>query len=263
VEFLYPEQGIGALYEGLAAAVEEAGGTVHLSAPVQNIECRDGRAVAVHADGVSAEVDWALSTMPLRALTDAIDMLPTVEAAQALRQRALLLVNLALDRPQAMEQHWIYLLDPRFRFNRFAEQKNLGSGCAPPERTALSFELCCNVGDEVWETPDEALFDAARADIEKTGLFEGQDFEGLTVLRCAEAYPIYDLGFESNVAAALDAAAGVPNVLSLGRQGLFLNIDMHNAMAMGSAAVEFLSEPDPTPAAWYARPEHSTARSAL
>lgn len=263
VEFLYPERGIGVLYERLASAVEAAGGTVHLSTPVRQIECREGRAVAVHAEGVSVEADWVLSTMPLRALAGAVDALPPVQAVSALRQRALLLVNLALDRPQAMEKHWVYLLDPRFRFNRFAEQKNLGAGCAPPQRTALSFELCCDVGDEVWTAPDATLFDGARADIEKTGIFPGQQFEGLAVLRCAEAYPIYDLGFEENVAAALDAVATVPNVLSLGRQGLFLNCDMHNAMAMGMAAATFIATPNPEPFEWYARPEHSTARSAL
>jgi protoporphyrinogen oxidase len=174
-----------------------------------------------------------------------------------------MLVNVALDRPQAMAQHWIYLLDPQFRFNRFAEQKNLGAACAPADRTALSLEVCCDVGDELWHASDESLYDAARADLQKTGLFADQRFEGLTVLRCAEAYPIYDLGFEKDVAAALDALAAIPNLLSVGRQGLFLNCDMHNAMAMGMAAAEFLAEPDPSPAAWYARPEHSTGHPAM
>jgi protoporphyrinogen oxidase len=263
VEFLYPERGIGALYEALAAGIEEAGGTVHLSAPVRQIEMATGRAAAVHADGVSVEADRVISTIPLRSVVEAAGLLPVVEAARSLRQRALMLVNVALDRPQAMAQHWIYLLDPQFRFNRFAEQKNLGAACAPADRTALSLEVCCDVGDELWHASDESLYDAARADLQKTGLFADQRFEGLTVLRCAEAYPIYDLGFEKDVAAALDALAAIPNLLSVGRQGLFLNCDMHNAMAMGMAAAEFLAEPDPSPAAWYARPEHSTGHPAM
>ena len=224
---------------------------------------RGDRAAAAHADGVSVEADWVISTIPLRTVVEAAGLLPVVEAARSLRQRALMLVNVAVDRPQAMGQHWVYLLDPQFRFNRFAEQKNLGAACAPADRTALSLEICCDVDDELWNASDESLYDAARADLEKTSLFPGQRFEGLTLLRCAEAYPIYELGFEKNVAASLDALAGIPNLLSVGRQGLFLNCDMHNAMAMGMAAAEFAARPDASPAEWYARPEHSTARSAL
>jgi len=164
-EFLYPDRGMGVLFEALRDAVVRAGGRVHLSTPARALRLRGGRVAAVEAEGpagrVTVEADWVLSTIPVGTLARAVD--PPLDesvrtAAERLRFRSLLLVNLALDRPQAMPQHWVYLLDPRFRCNRVAEQKNLGKLCAPPDRTALAFELCCDEGDEFWRTPDEALF---------------------------------------------------------------------------------------------------------
>ena len=260
IDFFYPERGSGVLFEALREAVTQAGGSVHLSAPVRRVRVSEGQGAEIRADGpngpLDVRADWVISTIPVGALAKAID--PPLDAAvrqaaDRLRFRSLMLVNLALDIPQAMPQHWVYLLDPRFRFNRVAEQKNLGRLCAPANRTALAFELCCNEGDEVWRSPDEALYEAAIAEARKTGLFPDTPMKGLCVLRLAEAYPVYDLELDRNLGAVVGALRGIPNLVSLGREGLFLNCDIHDAMLMGLEGAEFAMGSPALPAVWYDR----------
>jgi protoporphyrinogen oxidase len=260
VDFFYPERGSGVLFEALRDAVIQAGGIIHLSAPVRTVRASERKGVEILADGpggpIGVRADWVISTIPVGALAKAIDPPLDAAARQAadrLRFRGLVLVNLALDIPQAMPQHWVYLLDPKFRFNRVAEQKNLGKLCAPADRTALAFELCCNEGDEVWRSPDEALYEAAIAEARKTGLFPNTPIRGLCVLRLREAYPIYDLGLDQNLEAVFGALRGIPNLVSLGREGLFLNCDIHDAMLMGLEGAEFAMSRPTLPAAWYDR----------
>jgi len=259
-EFFYPERGIGAFFDALRNEIVGAGGTIHLHAVVNTVRLAGGQAAEVQAgspDGpLVARADWVLSTIPIAALARAVA--PPLDAtaqraADLLRFRSLMLVNLAVDLPTVMPQHWVYLLDPKFRFNRVAEQKNLGRLCAPASRTALAFELSCNEGDQLWQTPDQALYELAAEEARATGLFPEKPMEGICVLRLAEAYPIYDLEFERNLDAVLSALRGVPNLLTFGREGLFLNCDIHDSMLMGIEAAEFATGSTGSPAAWYDR----------
>ncbi len=58
----------------------------------------------------------------------------------------------------------------------------------------------------------------------------------VTVRRLAQAYPIYDQGYEKPFA-TLDAwADSLPRFLTYGRQGLFAHDNTHHALAMAYAA---------------------------
>lgn len=60
------------------------------------------------------------------------------------------------------------------------------------------------------------------------------------VTRSKDAYPIYDLPFEKNLDLTLKGLSGIPNLFSAGRQGLFLNTDMHDSMVSGRGAARTL-----------------------
>ena len=52
---------------------------------------------------------------------------------------------------------------------------------------------------------------------------------------------MYRSGYQQHLRSAFDALAGVPNLVTTGRQGLFLDIGMHDAMALGKRAFEHLT----------------------
>jgi protoporphyrinogen oxidase len=66
---------------------------------------------------------------------------------------------------------------------------------------------------------------------------------GADVSRCSHAYPIYDLGYESNASRVLDALEEIPDSVTCGRQGLFRYNNMDHSIEMGKyAALETLGE---------------------
>jgi protoporphyrinogen oxidase len=58
------------------------------------------------------------------------------------------------------------------------------------------------------------------------------------VLRRANAYPIYGVGYEEALVPLLDDVAHRPRVLTFGRQGLFAHDNTHHALAMAWAAAD-------------------------
>ena len=66
-EFHYPRFGPGQMWETMADEIIAAGGEVRLSAPIQDIEVRDGQVAAVIAGGERIEPSEVISSLPLRA----------------------------------------------------------------------------------------------------------------------------------------------------------------------------------------------------
>jgi len=58
----------------------------------------------------------------------------------------------------------------------------------------------------------------------------------VTVRRLAQAYPIYDQGYEKPFATLDTWAESLPRFLTYGRQGLFAHDNTHHALAMAYAA---------------------------
>ncbi len=114
----------------------------------------------------------------------------------------------------------------------------------------LTFELCCGYGDKIWNASEGELRTMALEDIGRIGLLDGLKVEKSMVTRSKDAYPIYDLPFEKNLELTLSGLAGIENLFSAGRQGLFLNSDMHDSMKSGREAARFFLE-NRTPKEFY------------
>jgi protoporphyrinogen oxidase len=247
--FLYPEEGIGVVFSRMAERIEASGGEVRLETFPAGFLFRDNR-----ISGVVLRRGESEETVPAGAV---ISTIPLVElgrlsrtrlseseqaAAKNLRSRALVLVNIIIAADRISRAHWVYLLDPEFRFNRFCEQKNLLKADRSPGKTMLTFELCCGYGDKIWNASEEELRTMALKDIGRIGLLDGLEIEKSMVTRSKDAYPIYDLPFEENLKLTFHGLSGIPNLFSAGRQGLFLNSDIHDSMAVARSAARALLE---------------------
>lgn len=208
--FWYPERGFGAIVDALA----------------RDVDVRCGSEVA-ELGALDADIVW--STIPLPALARVAGGPDT-----SLRFRALALIYLVLDgRPwTTFDAH--YLPGPETPLSRASEVMNYRTSAHDPtDRTVLCCELPCAVGDAHWSMDDAALGALAAGALGVTPV-------EVTVRRVPAAYPIYDRGFERELAALEAWLASRPDLVSFGRGGLFAHDNTHHALAEGEVAAACL-----------------------
>jgi protoporphyrinogen oxidase len=240
-KYMYPRKGISVLYENMGAAVEAAGGTVLLGSSVLRLERAGNRVARVifnrNGQEESIDCDGVLSTLPLPQLVAMITPgLPAsvVGHAARLRYRSLKLIYIALKRPRLTDYHWVYLLDGHFRVNRLSEQKNVSAEMIPGDRTMLCIELSCWRDEPVWQASDEDVYRIALADLMQMGYGVREDeVDAYHVTDISTAYPVYELNFEDHLIPVLEGVHAIPNLLTLGRHGLFLNNSMDDNVLLG------------------------------
>ena len=240
-KYMYPRQGISVLFENMAAEVRKNDNCIFLNAAVTRLE-RDGDRIArvvFSRNGREETIACAgvLSTLPLPFLVNMIRPGLPPEVAQhaaRLRYRSLKLIYIALKRPQLTDYHWVYLLDSQYRVNRMSEQKNVSAAMVPADRTILCIELSCWRDEPIWTAPDEEVYRIALRDLLQMGYgVTEEEVEDYFVTDIATAYPVYELNFEDHLIPVLEGVHAVPNLLTLGRHGLFLNNSMDDNVLLG------------------------------
>ncbi len=257
-KYLYPERGSGELFRRMADYFKSQGGTLYLNAPVTGLQYENDHIDSVEflKDGKKCvlNADCVVSTIPIRNLV--LMMNPSFGdyisyTAKRLRYRAIIFVYLIFDVEQISEALWIYLLDPRFKFNRVTEQKNLSPKVCPPGKTALCFEICCNKNDAMWRYSDEELKQMVMEDIKGISLIDPSKIVDFFVKRMDEAYAICHLDYDRHLKDLLEHLSNFKNFLSTGRQGLYLQNDMHDSMDMGLSAAKFFIQERVDAIEWY------------
>ena len=251
-DFHYPREGVGHIYERMAEEVVRNGGAISLNSPVREVVW-DGsrvRSVVVEREGRREEVggDAFVSTIPIPDLVRALrPPLPpdVLAAADSLQFRAMIFLFLTLDRESVTDDHWIYFPGAGLIFNRISEMKNFTPDCAPAGKTSLTVEISCDVGDEIWNAPEEELYRRSVQGLVDAGLIRADQVLDHFFLRSRHAYPNYDVNFEVNLGKLAYYLAGLDNLVPCGRQGLFRYINQDHAIEMGFCAAEDLLKEQP------------------
>lgn len=244
--FLYPTRGFGAISEALADAACAAGVELRLGDGVERVRLDEGRATVVLASGDRAETGLLWSTAPLPALASMSEPVPHPSVrglGERLVHRALVLVYLVLDRPQYTEFDAHYFPAYANPLSRLSEPKNYrdGRGQDPADRTVLCAELPCSAGDHWWTASDDELGETVARSLEWEGL-EHPRHVAVEVRRLPRVYPVYRVGFEYDLADLERWAATHPQLVTFGRQGLYVPDNTHHALAMGAAAAAALTD---------------------
>jgi protoporphyrinogen oxidase len=123
-----------------------------------------------------------------------------------------------------------------------SEQKNVSSSMVPADRTVLCIELSCWRDEPMWNAPDEEIYRIALADLLKMGYgLTEPDVEDYYIADIPTAYPVYELDFEQHLIPVLEGVHAVPNLLTLGRHGLFLNNSMDDNVLLGMKIGDHIS----------------------
>jgi len=96
-------------------------------------------------------------------------------------------------------------------------------------------EVGAQKDDELWQKSDEELLAMAKKDLALLG-WENLKIDDFWVKRIVNVYPIFLEGFENYLTEALKGLHGYPNLISTGRNGLFLNSDIHDSFLLGFQA---------------------------
>jgi hypothetical protein len=116
-------------------------------------------------------------------------------------------------------------------------------------KTVLSLELTCRVGDELWRLSDPELFELARRDCANIHFVPSERITDFLVKRVPDVYEIYYKNFDQHADLVLGHLRELGNLASIGRRGLFLQGDMHQAVEMGLAMGSILAREATDPAA--------------
>ncbi len=238
-------RGFSLITQRMADEVVKHGGKIELNAQVTKICCQAGRAQHVEyvQNGTAHKLDCTgvINTLPINEALLMMDPAPrpeVVEAARALKFRALVFVGLLVRRPTVLPSSFMYFR--QHSFNRISDLAQFGFDITPKGCTQLVAEISCDVMDRPWND-DEYAKQAVLADLVAEGLLDNSDMVEMHVFRARHAYPIYTLNYEKHLGVLLDAVSHIENLQTAGRQGRFAYINTHIAMKMGFEAADRLN----------------------
>ncbi len=142
-----------------------------------------------------------------------------------------------MDRADLFPDQWVYVHEPGLQVGRIQNFNNWSAELAPdPQTTCVAMEYFCTEGDDLWSTPDERLLELAACELAALGLAERRDVADGLVVREPAAYPVYDRDYAANVRAIRDYLSGIPNLQTIGRNGMHRYNNMDDSMLAGILA---------------------------
>jgi len=198
--------------------------------------------------------------MPIGHLVEVLDPPapdPIRDAAGKLKHRDFLVVALVVPEEQAFPDNWIYIHSPDVRVGRIQNFGSWSPYMVQGSSTCLGMEYFVNEGDSIWTMSDEDLITMAWGEVTSLGLVAAGPVPQGYVVRCPDAYPVYDSEYQSSLDAVREfLEVQWPNVHPVGRNGMHrYNNQDHSMLAGHHAALTLLGRKDLDP--WEVNTERS------
>ncbi|MDT7602614.1 MAG: hypothetical protein QOF61_611 [Acidobacteriota bacterium] len=212
-DFHYPRRGgYGAISQRLYEEVKDC---VRLDSRLVGVAREGDKYVCRFVDATGAsrteEFDALITSLPL----DTFARLFGLDLN--LRFRPARITYLLVNRDRVTNNHWFYFADRDFILNRVAEFKNFVNDGLPAGRTVL----CC----EVTEIENFSV-ERVVAELTRTGILKPDEVLDTKVVELSHAYPVYDLGYESEMRRARDFFGAHPRIHHVGRHAQFAHKDI-------------------------------------
>jgi len=185
--------------------------------------------------------DYFISSVPLDELVFLLDpQAPEeiVRAAGNLRHRDFILVGLIVNKSRLFPDNWIYIHSPEVQVGRIQNFKNWSAAMAPdPAKSNLGMEYFCSQGDAVWRASDAELIHMAKQELQTLGIAPASSVEDGAVFRQRKAYPVYDNEYLRNIQTIRNFLETVPNLQTIGRNGLHRYNNQDHSMLTAKLAI--------------------------
>jgi protoporphyrinogen oxidase len=237
----YPKKGAGEITDSLTERIQDRGGLIHLKSRLNKLAVENGSvnwiSIIKENQEIKLKADHYISTIPLPGLIKKISppVSPShLEAADYLKYRDLILMYLIINQPHVLDCIEIYFADDDVIFKRIYEPKTLSDYMAPPNKTSLCLEICCNETDTFSE---ERLYEKVITNLSQARIVTPDKVSHYFTVRLPHAYPIYRQGFKEKVNLLLGDIEAIINLTTIGRQGIFKYHAMTNETMEMSAQI--------------------------
>lgn len=220
---VYPEGGIGMLCQKLANLTN----VIQLESPVEEIIVVNERAVGVRVNGREQEARAVVSTAPVHILSKLVKGTDKLQHIARFRYRPMVFVNLRLKGRHLLPDVVTWTPESHFPFFRLTETPLSMPWLAPEDKTIITVDIGCEVGDEIWRMEDEALGEFCLDHLKPIISDVRERYLGCRVMRTPIAYPIFLREYE-NDRQRFEGGTGVEGLYSVGRNGEFMHIFMED-----------------------------------
>ncbi len=246
-KFLYPKYGVGSLFETACEKIKKKGAEIFLENRLTCVNRKDSLVtslVFVDRAGMAHEVkaDSYIFSIPLNKLVRLLSP-PAPEriiaAADSLRFRSLVIVNLTLAKEHLSDAQWIYVHSEGLKLARIQNYKNWSPFMVPDaKKSSLGLEYFCTERDPFWLMKDAEITKIAKNELASTGLAGADEITDAFVIRIADAYPVYSGNYQDKVGKLLSYLKSIKNLRTIGRQGTFKYMHIDSALISGFAAAK-------------------------
>jgi protoporphyrinogen oxidase len=159
------------------------------------------------------------------------------EAADMLRYRDHIAVNLSVKREVLFPDQWIYMHSPEVQIVKVANYNNFSKKMVENKNiTALGVGYFVSKNQGLWNEPDGFLAQLAINELDKIGLVKKNEIEKSWVVRETETYPVYYLGFQEYYDLLKKRVDQFTNFYSIGRAGMHQHNNMDCSLKSGILA---------------------------
>lgn len=250
-EFYYPERGAGQMFETMAGRIEKFGGNITYRSNIVRLHVRNNqiRSVEYEKGGkrFKLAVSRVFSSMPITSCLESLYPLPPkeiIESSRALRYRSHITVNLLVKGNSLFPDQWIYVHDRTVKMARIANYNNFYDKKRATGYSALSVEYFVFPTDPLWTMLDRNLIEYAAHELTDIGLLENPRVSDGSVVREADSYPMYFLGYEKHFEAVHRYLSSIRNLHLIGRGGMYKYNNMDHSMIDGIRAAKAVLYPD-------------------
>lgn len=229
-QFDYPRLGAGQMYDALADEIVAQGVALLLNSTVTSIRREESAiaSVTVHEEsGLQTEIRARhfFTSLPItrffRSMTPAVPE-DVRRAADSLLFREHITVDLVYDAADVFPDQWIYVHSPEVSMARISNYKRFSPAMVGnPGKTGLSVEFFAYQHEPLWKAADRDLIDLAVDQLGGQMIADRSRFETGFVVREADSYPAYVLGFREPYEVLKREIRRLTNLTPIGRGGLF------------------------------------------
>lgn len=226
-EFEYPRLGPGMMWEKVRDEFLKAGGCILMGQNVSKTKFDKASkkwTITTSSGETSVSADHLINSAPLAVFLQKMSPAPPDELLRELSlfsYRSFLTVAIMFKGDNPFIDHWIYIQDEKVKVARIQNYKNWSIEMVPrTSDVCLGLEYYCQEGDEFWSQTDQKLFELALKELEYLKIPFSKTELDYKVIRCNNAYPIYDLNYKARIGNIKNFINTHPTFHPVGRAGL-------------------------------------------
>jgi protoporphyrinogen oxidase len=242
IRMIYPNGGCGIFPQNLSKRITALGGHIYLNTSVTSIIHDNDtiKSISIFDGKTFSQIacSYCISTIPITSFVKCLKpkISQLYDLTHSLFYRAIIIVCLIINKEHISDFQTIYFYDNIF--TRIGFMNNFSLETCPPGKTAITAEITCFEGDEIWNSDPEKLKDVVVKELVDLGFFLNSDVGGYTTIKEKFGYPVLKVGDIEKLHSVFDILGSFRNLSIIGRQGRFDYIQMADAVREGLSCSE-------------------------